>query len=89
MGSDVVHSILPSVKGGAAKPTSRNDLRDGALPLIHPCTQFRVVHQSKVLIEVILSVKCSFLDGFLLASAKVVSFQMVLVWINLSAKGAQ
>lgn len=85
---EVVHSVLPSVQRRAAEPTARINFCDTALPFIHATLKFGIVHQSKMLVEMVLPIESSLLDGLLLAANIVVGFQVTPIWISCRAEDA-
>jgi hypothetical protein len=74
MASKVVHSVFPGLEVGTTEATAGFDICDATLPLLHAGLEFGIVHQAKVLIEMILPVECPLLYCLLLAADEVMCF---------------
>jgi hypothetical protein len=86
MASKVIDSVLPGKQNSSAESTAGFDIGDAAVPFVHTSLKLRIVHESKVLVQMILSEECSLLWGLFLTADVVVCLEMIFVWIGDGAK---
>ena len=73
----MIDSVSPYRKALSAEPAATVDVDNYRLPIIHEWSHLAIVHQPKMLPQVILAVECSSIEAFVFALSVVMRFNMI------------
>ncbi len=81
----MVYSFVPDSEPFSAETTTAVDVCGHRLPVVHAREHLAVVHQAKVLPQMILPIKCTGVQTFFFTLAVVVAFNVLVTGILLLA----
>ena len=84
----MIDAFLPSSKAFRAETASAVDVDRDGLPILHKRGHLTVVHQSKMLAQVIFSIKCAGVQSFFLTLTIIVAFNVIIAGVLFVAPDA-